>query len=537
MGSKNCPETPRQKMISMMYLVLTALLALNVSVDILNAFVIVNESMEETNRIFSAKVESNYAAFEKALVDDPAKVRPQYDKAQKVKELTAELVSYIENVKFEVISKTEGISLEEAKTISLRDIGKKDNYDIPTNYFIGNSIDGSQGKAGELKKKILEYKKNVLDLFEETNKEEMKSKIGLNVEGTFPDLSNKQMNWEMATFYHTILAADVVLLNKLIAEVRNTEADVVSALFTGVGETDFKFNAITAKVVPKSKFVIAGESYEADIFVAAYDTVDAPIVIIGSAWDTINNKVIGESKTLEGEKGLVKYSVPAGGTGIQKFGGVIKIKQPKTGEYKEYGFNEEYVVAAPTATVSADAMNVFYIGVENPVSISVPGVPNESVRASMSGGSIVSKGNGKYAVTVTGGTEATINVSADMDGQTRAMGTFKFRIRRVPDPVPVIAGVRGGSVEKGRLLANPVIIPLLENFVFDLSFSIVSYTFEIVQPNGDIIDKTGTGGRLTGEMVTYIQNARRGQRVYLTNIRASGPSGTRDIGTINLRIM
>jgi gliding motility-associated protein GldM len=534
MGSKNCPETPRQRLISMMYLVLTALLALNVSVDILNAFVIVNESMEETNRIFSDKVASNYAAFDKALTENPAKVRPQHDKAMQVKKWTAELVDYIQNVKFDIISITEGISLEEAKTISLRDIGKKSNYDIPTNYFIGNSVDGSEGKARELKNKIIEYKKNVLDLFPENERE--KVQIGLNVEGTFLDLNNNQMNWEMATFYRTILAADVVLLNKLIAEVRNTEADVVNALFSGVDAGDFKFNAITAKVVPKSKFVISGESYEADIFVAAYDTIDAPEVIIGSAWDTINNKVIGESKTLEGEKGLVKYSVPAGGSGIQKFGGVIRIKQPGGG-VKEYGFNEEYVVAAPTATVSADAMNVFYIGVENPVSISVPGVPNESVRASMSGGSIVSKGNGKYAVTVTGGTEATINVSADMDGQTRAMGTFKFRIRRVPDPVPVIAGVRGGSVEKGRLLANPVIIPLLENFVFDLSFSIVSYTFEIVQPNGDIIDKTGTGGRLTGEMVTYIQNARRGQRVYLTNIRASGPSGTRDIGTINLRIM
>jgi len=534
MGSKNCPETPRQRLISMMYLVLTALLALNVSVDILNAFVIVNESMEETNRIFSEKVASNYAAFDKALTENPAKVRPQHDKAMQVKQWTQELVDYIEGVKFEVISKTEGISLEEAKTISLRDIGKKSNYDIPTNYFIGNSVDGSLGKARELKNKIIEYKKTVLDLFPE--EERGKVQIGLNVEGTFFDLSNKEMNWEMATFYRTILAADVVLLNKLVAEVRNTEADVVNALFSGVDAGDFKFNAITAKVVPKSKFVISGESYEADIFVAAYDTIDAPEVIIGAAWDTINNKVIGESKKLEGERGLVKYSVPASGSGLQKFGGVIRIKQPGGG-VKEYGFNEEYVVAAPTATVSADAMNVFYIGVENPVSISVPGVPNESVRASMSGGSIVSKGNGKYAVTVTGGTEATITVSADMDGQARNMGTFKFRIRRVPDPVPVIAGVRGGSVEKGRLLANPVIIPLLENFVFDLSFSIVSYTFEIVQPNGDILDRPGTGGRLTPEMINSIQNARRGQRVYLTNIRASGPSGTRDIGTINLRIM
>lgn len=534
MGSKNCPETPRQKMISMMYLVLTALLALNVSVDILNAFVIVNESMEETNRIFSQKVETNYAAFDKAMADNSAKVKPQYEKAMKVKEMAQSLVDYIEGVKYELISITEGISIEEAKTTGIRDITKKDNYDIPTNYFIGASHDGSAGKARELKNKIIEFKNGVLALLDEESRGLVN--IGFNVEGTYKNLNNEEMNWEMYTFYHTILAADLTLLNKFIAEVRSAEADVVAQLYTKVSSDDFKFNKIAAKVVPKTKFVITGEEFEADIFVAAYDTIVAPEVIIGSGVDSVNMKVLGNPQTLEGEGGLVKYKAAAGAPGRQEYGGIINIKTP-SGATKSYPFAGEYFVIAPTATVSADKMNVFYIGVDNPISISVPGVPNENVRPSITNGRLTSQGNGKYIVRVESGNEAKINVGAEMDGQTKSMGTFTFRVKKVPDPVPYIANVREGNVPKGTLAANPVIVPRLENFEFDLNFIVVSYTF-VMNVNNDLVEIQGSGNVLNAQMIGMINNARRGQRCYIENIRAKGPDGsTRPIGTISLRIV
>jgi len=533
MGSKNCPETPRQKLIAMMYLVLTALLALNVSKDILNAFVIVNESMEETNRIVAQKAEANYAAFERAVAENPAKAAPQMEKAKLVKQYADELVSYIEDLKWQVIAETEGVSFDVAKTKTIRDIKKKDNYDIPTKFFIGQSPDGSDGKARELKNKIIEFKENLLSQLSEQDREIVN--IGLIVDGTFKDLNNKEMNWEMYTFYRTILAANIVLLNKMITEVRNAESDVVAQLLVAVDAGDFKFNKIAAKVVPKSKFVISGETFEADIFVAAFDTLTAPEVIIGSGVDSVTMQVQGTPQTLEGEGGLVTYKAAAQGVGLQKYGGIIKVNTPGGG-VQAFPFSGEYIVAAPTATVSADKMNVFYIGVDNPVSISVPGVANESVRASISNGTLSSTGGGRYNVRVTSGTEAKITVSAEIDGQSRAMGTFPFRVRRVPDPVPYIAGVREGNIDKGRLIASPVIVPRLENFEFDLSFSIVSYTFEIVQ-SGDIIDRQGSGNRLTPDMVNLIQNARRGTRCYITNIRASGPAGTTSIGSISLRLM
>jgi gliding motility-associated protein GldM len=534
MGAKNCPETPRQKLIAMMYLVLTALLALNVSVDILNAFIVVNESIEKSNEIFSEKVEANYSAFERALAENETKVRPDYDKAKQVKAWADEMVAYIQSIKWEVIAKTEGISLENAKTVSIKDVKRKDNYDTPTNYFIGDSPDGSKGKARELKDKIIEFKQNILSVLPEEKHESVQ--IGLHVEESLRDPNGKVKNWEMFYFYRTILAADIVILNKLITDIRNAESGIVTELLTSIGETDFKFNKIAAKVVPRSKFIISGEEYEADIFVAAYDTIDAPEVIIGTAYDSISGTVQGTTKVLEGERGLVKYRVPSGGPGVQTFGGIIRLRQPGGG-IVEYGFNEEYVVGAPTATVSADKMNVFYIGVDNPVTISVPGIPNEKVRPSMTNGRLTPQGGGKYIVRVEGGNEAVVSVAAELGGQTRSMGQVKFRVRRVPDPVPFIAGVREGNIEKARLVASPVIIPVLENFEFDLSFTIVSYTFEIQMPGGDIIEKQGSGNRLTQEMIGYVQNARRGQKCYITNIRASGPSGTRSIGAITIRIV
>jgi gliding motility-associated protein GldM len=160
-------ETPRQKMIAMMYLVLTALLALNVSVEIIEAFVIVNKSIEGTNDNLKSKNDETYARFEQQHLLNQAKVGPFWDKAQEAKKHADELIAFIDQVKYEVISKSEGISVEAAKTTPLRDIESKDKYDVSTNYFIGNSQDGSKGKSRELKDNINKFKKDIVGLLDE----------------------------------------------------------------------------------------------------------------------------------------------------------------------------------------------------------------------------------------------------------------------------------------------------------------------------------------------------------------------------------
>jgi len=529
-------ETPRQKMIGMMYLVLTALLALNVSKDILDAFVVVNESLVITNENFEKKINLSYEKFKQQNDLAPAKVGPYYQKALLAKKYSDELTAYIEGLRNEVIAKTEGISIDEATKLTLRQVSRKDNYDIGTQYFIGDSPDGSIGKARELKLKIEKYKADMKALVDP--KYQSTLKLGLNTEDVNNEIEGK-VNWEMKNFHHLVLAGVVTNLNKTITEVRNAEFDVTNTLYSAISAEDFKFDMVTAKVVAKSSYIMNGSEYEADIFVAAYDSKVTHEVVVGADVDTVNYRIIGDSTKVEGVDGLCKYKLNASGVGEKKYAGIIKITSG-TGEIKKYWFRSSYIVGQPSATVSADKMNVFYIGIPNPVTVSVPGVPNDKVRASIStGGTFKAKGAGKYDVNVTAapGAKIIINVMADMAGRQTSMGTATFRVKRVPDPVPTIGNSTGGIISKQVLAAAGGIIPVMKDFDFEgVNFTITSFTFSMVI-RGDYIEKQGVGNRLTTEMTTMIKSAVTGTKVFFENIKAKGPDGAnRGLSPINLKL-
>lgn len=544
MGSKNCPETPRQKMISMMYLVLTAMLALNVSKDILQAFAVVNDSIVETNRIFDTKVEANYKTFDQAYALTPGKVKENYDKAQVVRKEAKSLVEYIQTIKWAIVGAVEGKTPEEVKAMEetalkdgksfLAEINGKDNYDIPHRFLFGDSDKGEGGtKVGELKDKIVAFKKKMAEIL---GKYAEKVNLGLAVEKEYPTISGEgTANWQVTNFYHTILAADVVILNKLILEVKNAEADVVAQLYAMVDIEGFSFDKVGAKVIAKSNYVLTGSEYEAEIFVAAYDSKQQPVIKVGSAVDSTTLAISGNVETIEGKDGVGIYKVGAGSIGEQKFGGVIEITS-RSGVKTSYPFNASYFVAQPSATVSADKMNVFYIGVDNPVTISVPGVANEKVRASISNGSLSPAGGGKYNVRVTGGAEAVINVSADMDGSSRPMGSTKFRVKPIPTPIPKVANKISGNFTKAEILGSPYVLAVLENFDFDLRYNVVSFKFTYKNPAGDLIDIPGQGYMLNQQMKNLIQNSRRGDRFWVEDIIAAGPTGSKAIGSVTIRI-
>ena len=323
-------ETPRQKMIAMMYLVLTALLALNVSVEIIEAFVVVNHSIENTNENLKSKMDEAYARFEQQNLLNETKVGPYWAKAKEVQTLSSDLISFIQSVKNEAIARTEKISVEEASTMPLGQIESRDKYDATTNYFIGNSQDGSAGMARELKNKIEQYKKDVFELLPPANQNSIR--FGMDTEGPFYDALGKEQNWEMHNFYHMILAANVTFLNKLVADVHNVESDVVRTLFNSVSADDYKFDMVAPKVIPSSKLIFQGDTYEADIMVAALDSKQNPEVMIGG-------------RQVPAEGGIAKYTVNATTTGLQTYRGTIKVAGPD-GEAKEYPFEESYFVMA-----------------------------------------------------------------------------------------------------------------------------------------------------------------------------------------------
>jgi gliding motility-associated protein GldM len=538
MGATNCPETPRQRMISMMYLVLTALLALNVSKEILDSFLVVNEGLIVTNENFKKKVEGTYSQFDKQLLINKAKVLPYYEKAMQAKKLSKELIDYIENAKAEVISKESKLPVEECRSVNLRTIAARDKYNEGTRYFIGDSPTGAGGRAAEMKGKIEAYKAGLLNLLDPKYRTTVN--LGLETKGPYKDASGREHNWEMHNFYRTILTANVVILNKLIAEVRNAEFDVINTLLTSVSGDDFKFDKVGAKVVAKSNYVLTGETFEADIFVAAYDTKQTPEIIVGAGVDSNTLVISGAQTTVEGVGGVGKLKLPAGGPGVKQFGGVIKIKGAD-GSQKAYPFNSEYVVGTPSATISPTKMNVFYIGVDNPVSISVPGASNEQVTASITGGGGTitrAAGNGMWTVKVTTPTqECMVNVGAKMGASSKSMGSMKFRVKRVPDPIAYVGGVKGGQIAKGTLIAAGGIIPKMDNFDFDLYFQITSFTLTMNKA-GDLVSETTTGSKYSAKMSSMLNSASRGQKVYFEDIKAKGPDGTtRNLGSIALKIM
>ncbi len=513
-------ETPRQKMIGMMYLVLTALLALNVSVEILNAFLVVNESMETTNKTFKSKADDYYNRFEDAYKNDPVKVGPFWEKAKEARKLSEELKSYLNDVKFQSIARSERIPLDSAKVRPLYTIGTKDKYDETTTYFIGNSNDGSKGKAGELKNKIAKFKEDLLNLIDKD--ERVNIKVGLDLVGPFYDADHKKQNWEMHNFYHTILAADVTILNKLVAEVQNAELDVVTHLRSKIGATDFKIDNMAAAVVPKSQYVFMGENYEAEVFVTAMDTKQSFTANIGGGMRTSEN-------------GVIKITLPATSPGPKTVTGSVNYKKPD-GSVESYPVKLDYIVAPPSLSVSATKMNVFYIGVDNPDSISAGGVSPDQINTTISNGTIARNGNEWVVRPATTG-KASVSVSAKLGDRMKAMGAVEYRVKNVPSPEAYIANVNGGSVSRDLVLASGAIIPRMPaDFEFNLNFIVTAFKFS-GNRKGDIIDYSSNANGLTSQMKDFIKGARRGEKIILEDIMAKGPDGkTRKLSPIVLTL-
>jgi len=524
-------ETPRQKMIGMMYLVLTALLALNVSKEILSAFVVVNESLEVTNQNFGKKVDQSMDLFKKAYLAAPEKVGEKYKKAQQAQEYSKKMVEYINKLRFDLIEKVEGPGKGKIK---LSEVGAKDNYDIPTTFFIGQNPNNC--KAKDLKNEIEKFKKNMLALLDA--KDTSKVRLGLATDGKYTNAEGASESWENHHFYNIVTAAVVVTLNKLIMETKNAEFDIINQLYSSVSADDFKFDQIGAKVVPKSTFVISGDSYEADIFVAAYDTKQKPTIIVGSDVDTITNTVIGGGEPVDVALGVGKYKVGASGSGEKKYGGIISIKTPSGGT-KSYWFKGAYNVSPPAATVSAEATKAFYIGLDNPVSISVPGVAPENVMPTISGGGqLIKQPNGSYIVKnlVNGTRSCTITVSAKMGGSNKSMGVFPFKVKSVPDPVTTVAGKRGGGITKAQLQASPYVSAVMDNFIFDgVNYKVTGFLFSCTV-NGMTADETCAGNMLSPKALSNLSKAKTGSKVFFDLVKVVGPSGARTIPGIILKL-
>ncbi len=550
--------TPRQKMIGMMYLVLTALLALNISKSILNSFVIVNEGLEKTTENFGKKNERLFESFANAMKDDKqsAKAKPYNALALDVKKKCDDLYKYLDEMKVIVIQETDKIEKAVADTISLHYVNSIDNYDVPAQVLHGAEESPKTGEHSmvDLKKRIIKLREELGNVFQDKGDakfgpgvlKEMKAKVEdvLSTEDPKPAPGEPSETWEEEKVLHAPLAAVITNLTAIQANIRNAESDVVTELLKSITAGDFKFDKLVAKVIAPSSYLITGEEYKADILLVAFNSTSNPEVLIGpcdTAFSRANpdkDPMRGASKPIEVLGGLGKYKAGTGSAGVQKWSGCIKVAKP-TGGFQYYGFASEYTVAPPALSVSADKMNVFYMGVENPITLACPGVALADLSASIAGtgASITpSAEKGKFIVKVTGGNEATINVSAKIGAGTKPMGNSKFRVKRLPDPVAMVAGLKEGAVKKSALAAAPFVIAKYENFDFDLKVNVSSFTVT-VNIAGEFKSYPATGNTFTQEQKTAIEKLKNNSRVIIEDIKCRLPDNTsRPLPSVTLKV-
>lgn len=526
-------QTPRQRLIGLMYLIFLALMALNVSVEVLDSFPLINNSIEETNRNFEAKVDMVYYDFdEQRLNFGESHVAPFHEQAVYVGALADSLIHYIRTNRTQMLAELNNISYEEADTMNLIDSRRKDNYSISSRFWlVENSTDPSRDggpgtRAYILREKISNFKAeidSVLALHDQA------IKIALDVEGPFY-VQDRRVNWQQLTFDRVISVAVATNLNRLITEVRNAQFDAINMLYDLITAGQFRFDEVTARVVPKSEIVMTGGRYEADVFVAAIDTRQEPQISVQG---------IGRIPVSDG---IGRIRLAATTPGTHTIRGEITVVSP-AGVRQSHPFTTQYTIERPRATVSATNMNMLYQEIENPVSISVPGVPSENIRPQISPSGqtrLTTQPDGTYIAYVQDGvTEATITVNAYIEGQLTKIDDMLFRARPVPRPIARIAGYEGGRISRQALTAaGRIDAHMGDDFVFaGVEWNVTAFDMITITRGEERRARQTDGSSLTQEMIGYINDAGTRQNFFFNNIIAEGPGGARrNLGNLSFTI-
>ncbi len=510
--------SPRQKMINMMYLVLTALLALNVSKDILKAFQKVEGSLSTAVENIAVQNNLMYSEFQKAADNNPIKVGAWKDLAFNIKDDASELRQYIGDLKDTLILRTGGYD-EEGALVGMDNLEK-----------VANEMLKKPQKGALLKAEIQAYKEYMLNIKGVSDNTDLTALI----ENTFVlDDISKTETWEKDRFDHYPLIAVLTFLTQLQGDVVNIESKVVDYLRSNIGADDMKFSTVAAQVISPKNYVMEGDSFKASISIAAYDDTQTPIIIVTDVF--INDTLPDFSKAdtipvaLDG-RGM--YSIPARGIGVQKR--AAKIFLTTESGVKEYTEIFEYQVAKPMAVVSPTKMNVFYRGVPNPIEVSVPGYSPEDLSVSGSNVTLKRIKPGQYEATVRDKAKGDAKITVKANNRTIGK-PIEFRLKRIPSPTASINGKKEGVMSKGKLSKAQGIAASLTNFPFDLKYTVESYDVRLTDGEYTKTIKV-KGNKFTTEVKEKILKLKPGSDISFTNIRAKGPDGRKPCGAIILTV-
>ncbi len=526
-GAKNCPETPRQKMIGMMYLVLTAMLALNVSTDILNGFEMVDDSLYSSIVSAEDRNANMYAALEQQKNDKPEKYTIPYQEAMEMKQRSDSLFNYISKFKRDmaVIAIGEDKVSEHHYTTgyAVRGLAGTSNLDVTGQYGI------VQGHGEELRKNIESYRDFLLSVLAKNNnpmdqQEVRKMTDQFNMLFTCDSLFNKHENkmdtWVNGMFDGMVLNATITVLSKMQNDIRATEGQMIQYLMGNADAMDLRVNKLQAYVIPKSDYVMRGAKYQAQIILAAIDSTQRPEYYVGG--QRIN------------DNGL--YEVVASGSGEQKFSGRIGVLS-NNGEMDYLPFESSYTVGEPSATISNTEMNIMYRNFDNKFRISVPGIPDNRIRIEATGANVSRNGALWFIKPGDNSKNVTVTVKAEMDGKQQVMGTNTYRVKPLPKPgafLSIGGTLRNeGAVVKSAVTASTTAVEASygEDGILDVAFKITGFN---IQVNKTV--KESKSNQLTKEQRDLISKLRSGESFLINNIHAVGPDG-KDVKLTQISLM
>jgi len=524
MASANMP--PRQRMINMMYLVLTAILALNVSKEVLDSFAVLDADLVRSEQAHHLRTALEYAQFDNMTAKFPEVYKPQRDLAEQVRLAADSLVAHIGMMKARVVAEAEGLPLDALVAqgsdgrdtlMALMSVEMKDDREALASLLVGSEPAAPKEgpfTARDLHRRIDDFR----DLLKRTvgNADpDMTASIDLLFDlRDRRDASGTTNNWESTNFYEVPLAAGVAALSKVQTDVRTAENDMVKWLYRQVSKDSHTVNTLAAAVIPASSTVLLGEPFRAQVFLAASDSRVRPEVMVG------------EGRKVEvGPDGKAHVELTSDRVGEHLVKGSMRYQGPKGVE--EFPYELKYQVMAPLLVASPTKMNVLYRGVDNPIELSVPGVAADRIQPVIDNGTISRSGNG-WIVNRLGAGKAQLSAMVrNDDGSTRRIGPMMFRVKDLPPPMAIVAqkNARDSRVCLPAILAAQGVLARLEDTDFEAPFKVTRFKFTLVRKGGSPVEVEVIGNAFNDRVKEVLKAAKVNDQLYFEEIRAKLTNG------------
>ena len=487
--------SPRQKMINLMYLVFIAMMALNMSKEVLSAFGLMNEKLTSANTIATERNSAFMAGLAEKASEQPEKYTPLKEKADEISTFSNEFNAYVEQIKTELLETADDPT--DYETMDKPDA-------LNTKFFEGGKTSAA---ASEFLEKIKTYREGVVTAIRSVK--EVDGQVADDVEKAFSteDVENRdkiKVDWLKYNFEGFPLVASLTKLTQMQADVKTTESKVLSALLAGQQASELSFSNYEAIVVPDKTAFFSGEKFKGKIVLGRFDATLKPTAV------TVNGK-----EQTKVENGQIMLEFPAGNVGEREVKGELQFKEGDSTVSIPIKSSYAVIPKPNSAVISADKMNVVYRGVQNPMTISIPGVPAVNATAP---GLKKRGGAGKYVMNVTTvkAREVNIKVSGKLPNGATVSDSKKFRIKDIPRPVGTVRGEDGSIKMSKSGLDKASIGAILPDFDFDIKLDVTSFKFKVEgQPTINV-----RGRRLDSRAKSALRKAKRGSTVQVIDIKA-----------------